>query len=109
MQFLVSVIANSHERANDSEAAAIDVFNERLIALGHWRFAAGLTAPSSAVVIDNRNGEASASNGPIVDAEEFVAGFWIWDCADMDSTLEFAVEGSKACNRKLEVRAILGS
>ena len=45
MQYLVSVIHDSASLATPSEMAAIDVFNERLQAEGHWVFAAGLGAP----------------------------------------------------------------
>ncbi|MGH3150422.1 MAG: YciI family protein, partial [Streptosporangiaceae bacterium] len=58
MQYLVSVINDSADLATPDEQAAIDVFNERLQAAGHWVFAGGLGAPSSATVIDNRGEEA---------------------------------------------------
>jgi hypothetical protein len=54
MQYLVSVIHDSAELATPDEMAAIDVFNDRVIAEGHWVFAGGLGAPSTATVIDNR-------------------------------------------------------
>jgi hypothetical protein len=36
-----------------------------------------------------------------------MAGLWIWDVDDLDIALKLAAEGSKACNRRLEVRPIL--
>ena len=48
MQYLVSVIDATAGRATQDEMAAIDVFNERLTAEGHWVFAAGLAGPDSA-------------------------------------------------------------
>ena len=54
MQYLVSVIDDTAGRATPDEDAAIDVFNDRLKADGHWVFAGGLAAPSAATVIDNR-------------------------------------------------------
>ena len=42
MQYLVSVIDDSTGSATPAEMAAIDVFNERLQAEGHWVFAGGL-------------------------------------------------------------------
>jgi hypothetical protein len=62
MQYLVSVILDSAGLATPEEMAAIDVFNDRLQAEGHWVFAGGLAAPSSATVIDNR-GRSSARSG----------------------------------------------
>ena len=87
--------------------AAIDVFNERLQAEGHWVFAAGLGAPDTATVIDNRAGEAVFTDGPFVESKEYLAGFWVIEAADLDVALKLAAEGSKACNRKVEVRPLL--
>ena len=107
MQYLVSVIDDTAGLATPDEDAAIDAFNDRLQAEGHWVFAAGLAAPSSATVIDNRGEEAMFSDGPFVESKEYLAGFWIIEAADLDVALKLAAEGSKACNRKIEVRPIL--
>jgi hypothetical protein len=107
MQYLVSVIDDQTNSGTPEEQAAIDVFNDRLIAEGHWVFAGGLAAPSSATVIDNRGEEAMFSDGPFVESKEYLAGFWIMEAADLDVALKLAAEGSKACNRRIEVRPFL--
>ena len=107
MQYLVSVITDSPELATADEMAAIDAFNDRLQTEGHWVFAGGLAAPSSATVIDNRGEQAIFTDGPFVESKEYLAGFWIMEAADLDVALTLAAEGSKACNRKLEVRPFL--
>jgi len=107
MRYLVSVIDDKTGSATPTEMAAIDAFNERLRADGHWVFAAGLESPSTATVIDNRNGEAVLTDGPFLESKEYLAGFWIIEAADLDVALELAAEGSKHCNRKVEVRPFL--
>ena len=107
MQYLVSVIHDAASLASPTEMAAIDVFNERLQAEGRWVFAAGLGSPSTATVIDNRAGEAVFTDGPFLESKEYLAGFWIIEAADLDVALKLAAEGSKACNRKVEVRPLL--
>ncbi len=107
MQYLVSVINDSSERATAEEDAAIDVFNSRLQAEGYWVFAGGLAAPSSATVIDIRGEAPILTDGPFVESKEFFVGFWIIEAPDLDVALELATEGSKACNRKVEVRPFL--
>jgi hypothetical protein len=108
MQFLVSVIHDESDLATSDEQAAIDVFNERLQAEGHWVFAGGLGAPGTATVIDNRGEEAMVTDGPFVETKEYLVGFWIMEAPDLDVALRLAAEGSKACNRKVEVRPFLG-
>ena len=107
MQYLVSVINDKTNSGTPEEQAAIDVFNDRLQAEGHWVFAGGLGSPSSATVIDNRGEEAMFTDGPFLESKEYLAGFWIIQAADLDVALELAAEGSKACNRKVEVRPFL--
>jgi hypothetical protein len=107
MQYLVSVITDTIDLADPDEQAAIDVFNDRLQAEGHWVFAGGLGAPSTATVIDNRGAEAVFTDGPFVESKEYLIGFWIIEAPDLDVALKLATEGSKACNRKVEVRPLL--
>jgi hypothetical protein len=95
------------QRAAERSAYAIDVFNERLQADGHWVFAAGLGAPNTATVIDNRGGEAVFTDGPFLESKEYIAGFCIIEAPDLDVALKLAAGGSKACNRKVEVRPFL--
>lgn len=107
MQYLVSVINDNANLASPQEDAAIDVFNDRLQAEGHWVFAGGLGAPGTATVIDGRGGEAMFTDGPFVETKEYVVGFWIIEAPDLDVALKLAAEGSTACNRKVEVRPFL--
>jgi hypothetical protein len=107
MQYLVSVIDDRTRSATATEMAAIEEFNGRLVADGHWVFAGGLESPTTATVIDGRNGEPLFTDGPFLESKEYVAGFWIIEAPDLDAALELAAEGSKHCNRKVEVRPFL--
>ncbi|GIE86120.1 YciI family protein [Actinoplanes regularis] len=107
MRYLVSVIFDRPGLATPDEMAAIAGFNERLQEEGHWVFAGGLGGPDTATVIDNRGGGALVTDGPFVETKEFLAGFWIIEAADLDVALKLAAEGSRACNRKVEVRPFL--
>jgi hypothetical protein len=107
MQYLISVIHDQAGLATPDEHAAIDVFNDRLQAEGHWVFAGGLASPATATVIDNRGEEALVTDGPFLESKEYLAGFWIIEAPDLDAALKLAAEGSKACNRRIEVRPFL--
>ncbi|MFD0531866.1 YciI family protein [Kitasatospora arboriphila] len=58
-------------------------------------------------MIDNRGEETLFTDGPFVESKEYLVGFWIVEAADLDVALKLASEGSKACNRKVEVRPVL--
>ncbi|MFC6881760.1 MULTISPECIES: YciI family protein [Actinomadura] len=107
MRYLLSVIHDQAGLATPDEHAAIDAFNERLQAEGNWVFAGGLAAPGTATVVDNRGGEAMVTDGPFLESKEYLAGFWVIEAPDLDAALKLAAEGSRACNRKVEVRPFL--
>jgi hypothetical protein len=107
MQYLVCVLNDTDALADPAEEAAIDEFNDRLRAQGHWVFAAGLASPDSSTVIDNRGGEPVITDGPFLESKEHMIGFWIMEADDLDVALKLGAEGSRACNRKIEVRPIL--
>lgn len=108
MQYMVSVISDKAGSTSE-EMAVIDEFNERLQADDHWVFAGGLELPSTATVVDNRDGEAVFTDGPFLESKEFLVGFWILEAPDLDVALKLAAEGSKACKAKIEVRPFHGA
>jgi hypothetical protein len=107
MQYLVSVIDDTAGLATPDEAAAISAFNDRLQAEGYWVFAGGLGSADAATVVDNRGDEPVITDGPFIESKEHLAGFWILEAPDLDVALKLAADGSKACNRKIEVRPFL--
>jgi hypothetical protein len=107
MKYLVSVIDDGTGPATPTEDANIDAFNDRLRDEGYWVFAGGLGSPDAATVIDSRRDEVVFTDGPFVESKEYLAGFWIIEAPDLDVALKLAAEGSKACNRKIEVRPFL--
>jgi len=107
-QYLISVLHDTSDLATAEEMAAIDVFNERLVAEGHWVFAGGLTSPSTATVVDGRDGQAVFTDGPYIESKEWIVGFWIIKAPHLDVALRLAAQGSKSCNRRVELRPFLG-
>ena len=105
-QYLMSVLDDTAGLATDEEMAAIDVFNEQLQADGQWVFAGGLASPSTATVVDGRDGEPVFTDGPDLESKEHIAGFWIIKAPDLDVALRLAALGSKHCNRRIELRPL---
>ena len=107
-QYLISVLDDTTGSASGDEMAAIDEFNDGLRADGHWVFAGGLGAPTTATVVDGRGAGAMFTDGPFVETKEWLSGFWIIEAPDLDVALKLAAEGSKACRGKVEVRPFDG-
>jgi hypothetical protein len=88
--------------------AAIDAFNDHLQSNSHWITAAGIGAPATAQVIDNRADAGLVASGSLFSSEEFYSGFWLIQAETDAQAQELALAGSKACNRKVELRPYLG-
>lgn len=108
MKYLISVIDDMTHSGTPDEMEAIDKFNDRLRVGGHWVFAGGLDSPSTATVIDNRNGSNVFTDGSFVESKENFSGFWIIEVPNPEMARKLAFEGSKSCNRKVELRPFLG-
>lgn len=108
MRFFIAVIAQGDEPASADEMTAIDAFNDGLRRDGHWVYAMGIYGPEASMVIDNRADAGIVTHGPLFDAPEHMAGFWIIDAPDAETAQRLAAEGSKACNRKVELRPLHG-
>jgi hypothetical protein len=107
MRFIMFVIDDQLEKAGADEMAAIDAFNEKLEANGHWIMAAGILDPSHATTFDNRGGAGLSHAGAFAEASEHISGFWIVQADSREQAEQLATEGSKACNRKVELRPFI--
>ena len=110
MQFILFVIDDrvGTATATANEMQAIDGFNEKLQENGRWIFAGGLSAPKNGSVIDNRNSAGIETGEPLFAASENFSGFWLINADNLEEARDLAFEGSKACNRKVELRPLLG-
>jgi hypothetical protein len=108
MRFLISVIDNASGTGTAEEMAAIELFNEGLQNSGYWVIAVGISSPKEALTIDSRAGSGLIESGSKLYGSEYMSGFWIIDVPDEQTARDLALAGSKACNRKVELRPLLG-
>jgi hypothetical protein len=104
MRFIIFVIDGPNNPASADEMKHIDDFNEKLQNNGHWITAAGIQPGANATVIDNRNNKNEVKSGSLFDAPEFYSGFWLIEADSDEVAYQLALEGSLACNRKVELR-----
>ena len=86
---------------------AIDAFNQMLEDNAHWITAGGIHAGAKATVVDNRNDLNQVTPGSLYNESEHYSGFWLINAESEEQAIELAKLGSKACNRKVEVRPYL--
>ena len=100
--YLLSV----HEPAEGTRAAFTDTgaFNEGLRRAGHLVFAGGLEPATTATTVDGQGEMPAFTDGPYLEAQQCLGGFWVIEAADLDVALALAAEGSRACRGTVEVR-----
>jgi len=112
-QYLLTVAHETAELANLQAMTpeemqpmfdAVGAVNQKMQDAGVWVFAGGLLGPDVATTIDHRGDEPIITDGPYVEAKEYLGGLWILECPDLDAALDWARQGAKACQGKVEVR-----
>jgi hypothetical protein len=108
MKYMICVIDTASGTGNSQEMAAIDVFNDSLQASGQLLMAEGIQSPDMSIVIDNRSNAGVITQGPLHQTTEYVSGFWVITASSDSEAKAIAVNASKACNRKIELRPLFG-
>jgi len=106
MRFLFLVIDTPSNPGTSQEMVEIDKFNDSLKANGQWIFAWGLHGADHSQLIDNRAGLGKIDNTSLVKSEENYSGFWLIDAESPEQAQTLALEASRACNRKVELRPL---
>jgi len=107
MRYLIAVIDTATSTGRPDEMIDIDVFNDMLEEKGYWVMAGGIMSPSTAKVIDTRDDAGIITDGPLHNTEEYMSGFYVINVPDDEIALQLAKEGSKACNRKVQLRRFI--
>jgi hypothetical protein len=65
----------------------LDALNEDMREAGVWVFAAGLHPPATATVLRATDDEVLVTDGPFIEAKEFLGGFTVIQVTDLDAAL----------------------
>jgi len=110
-QYLVAIQhPEDYDPSLESEAMIRDIgaLNKEMDAAGARCFAGGLESARHAKSLRKQpGGNVSITDGPYTEAKEFIGGFWILQCDDMDEALAWGRKAVVACRVPVEVRAFL--
>jgi hypothetical protein len=110
-QYLVAIQhPDGYDGSLEGEAMMrdIDALNEEMEAAGVRIFAGGLSPARSAKWVRAQpNGDVLTTDGPYMEAKEYIGGFWLLQCADMEEALAWGRKATVACRVPVEVRAFL--
>ncbi|WP_040166212.1 YciI family protein [Microbacterium gorillae] len=99
-------VTNGYGSVEDFRQSFADTgeFNAKLEREGKFVFADGLAEAGTATTVDGQGDAPVITDGPYLEAKEYLGGFWVIDAIDLDEALALAAEGSKACRGVVEVR-----
>ena len=110
-QYLVAIQhPENYDPSLEGEAMIRDIgaLNEEMDAAGPRFFAGGLESASHAKSLRKQpGGNVSITDGPYLEAKEYIGGFWILECADMKEALAWGRKAVVACRVPVEVRAFI--
>jgi hypothetical protein len=115
MQFLISLYINPAvlDALTDEEKAAIGEghgrFIESLKESGELITTQALADPSQAAVVSVRDGQPVVTDGPFLEAKEYLGGFYLIDCENKERAIELAAQIPDAAIKGLgvEVRQVM--
>ena len=82
----------------------VETLHQELRDAGAWVFSGGLEAPDTATVVRVHDGEVLTTDGPFVEAKEYLGGLSIIDAPDLDAALEWGRRSARAIGLPIEVR-----
>lgn len=106
MKYLL-MICGGEEREPSTPRMGIEQWVEQADRAGTRLLGRPLDAPEAAVTVRVRGGETLLSDGPFTESKEYVGGFDIVDCADLDEAIELAADHPVAAHGTIEVRPFL--
>jgi hypothetical protein len=73
---------------------------------GVWVFSAGLHQPSTATVLQARDGDVVMTDGPYIEGKEHIGGFTIIQAPDLDEALVWGRRLAEIIGLPIEVRPL---
>lgn len=105
MKYMMFVCVDPEPDTDPSPEPDIEAWVAENDAAGR-RLQGDVLAPaSSATTIRVRNGELLVSDGPFAETKEWIAGYDLLECADLDEAIEVARAHPMAREGRIELRA----
>lgn len=107
-QYLISTYIPAdfdQSQVTEETIEAIHALNREMIAAGVRKFACGLS-PKALTVTSQGSGEVIVTDGPYIEAKEYVGGLSILETDNLEEVLAWVRKGAKALPGVVEVREI---
>jgi len=107
VRYVMFVVGDpDHTEADTAAAPDLDGWFDSVRGTGKYVEGVRLRDVEDATTIRVRSGELLITDGPFTESKEWIAGFAILDCADLDEAIEIAARNPMAYEGRLELRPI---
>jgi hypothetical protein len=107
MEYLMFVCTDTEPDTDKTDAPDIEAWVEEGERRGIRKQGDQLVPQSEAKTVRVRGGELLVTDGPFAETKEWIAGYDLLDCTDLDEAVEYASRHPMARFGRIEVRAIL--
>ena len=110
MRFIVLVKGDNNTEAGalPSEEILTEMgkFNEELVKAGVMLAGEGLQPSSKGARVKFQGGKKTVTDGPFAESKELIAGFWLWQCRNLDEAIEWLKRAPFDGGTEVEIRQI---
>jgi hypothetical protein len=107
MKYVMFVVGDP-DHTEEDEAVAPDLEDWFAYVRGKGAYLSGvrLQPTEDATTVKVRGGELLVTDGPFTESKEWIAGFALLECADLDEAIEIASRNPMAFHGRLELRPV---
>ena len=115
MRFMVIVKASKESEAGVMPSPelldAMMKFNEEIAKAGVMKAGEGLQASSKGARVYFSGDKRKVVDGPFAETKELIAGYWLWECKDLDEAKAWAKKIPNPHNEEghIEIRQLFGA
>ncbi len=105
MEYILFVATDPEAEPYDETKDNVGDWVADLQSRGVYRHGDRLRPPEDATLVRSRGGEVLVTDGPFTESKEWIAGYDVIECVDMDEAVEIASRHPMARFGRIEVRA----
>ena len=104
MKYMMFVATDTNPDASPEQPGDIETWFAGVEGTGKWVTGDRLRPVSDATTVRVRDGELLVTDGPFAETKDWIAGFDVLECADLDEAIEIASRHPVARAGRLELR-----
>jgi hypothetical protein len=106
MEYLLFIATDTDPDPDNTEGTTIEEWVAEGERRGIRKQGDRLQPPDDATTVRVRNGELLVTDGPFTESKEWIAGYDIVECTDLDQAIDYASRHPMARNGRIEIRPV---